>query len=189
MDNQQILHIIDRVKKGDYDAFTHLVDTHKDMVYSLCFKMTMSTEDAEEIAQDAFLKAYQGLYKFKGNSKFSTWLYQITYYTIINFLRKKKMKTGSDFSEANLKSDASVLEEIQQSERKKYIDQTLEHLNPNERAIITLYYLDEQRIEEIALITKLSEANVKVKLHRTRKKMYGILQKLLKNELNSLVQP
>lgn len=187
MKNQEILHIISLIKAGDANAYAQLVDAHKDMVYSLCLKMTNSNENAEEIAQDSFVKAYQGLHKFKGNAKFSTWLYQITYYTCINFLRKNKLVTTDVPSENFEDVSAEILDQIQQTERLNYISNAMAYLSPQERALITFFYLEERKIKEISIITKMSTANVKVKLHRTRKKLYGRLKLLLKNELNSLV--
>ncbi len=187
MNKKEISNIISQVKSGDQNAFVQLVDLYKDMVYSLCLKMTQSSADAEELAQDSFVKAFQSIHKFKGESKFSTWLYQIAYYTTINFLRKNKIETTYHFSEDWIESDKSIISDIQQSERKRYINQAFEYLKPDERAVITLFHLEEHSIEEIAEITKLSKSNVKVKIHRTRKKLYGIMQSLLKNEVNSLV--
>ncbi|NOQ71036.1 MAG: sigma-70 family RNA polymerase sigma factor [Crocinitomix sp.] len=187
MKNEEILHIISQIKAGDSNAFAQLVDTYKDMVYSLCLKMTNSTENAEEIAQDSFVKAFQGLQRFKGKAKFSTWLYQITYYTCINFLRKNKLDTSDVPLENFEDNSAEILDQIQQTERREYISKAMAYLSPTERALITFYYLEERTIKEIAIITKMSIANVKVKLHRTRKKLYGKLELLLKNEVNSLV--
>ncbi len=188
MDKQDVSNIISQIRAGDYNAFSILVDAHKDMVYSLCLKMTNSNENAEEIAQDSFVKAYQGLHKFKGKAKFSTWLYQITYYTCINFLRKNKLTTTTDFPDNFEDSTAEILDQIQQDERRNYISKALAHLEPEERALITFYYLEERPVKEISEIMKMSISNVKVKLHRTRKKLYGIMRFLLKNEVNSLVE-
>lgn len=187
MTNKEVLNIISQVKAGDYNAFALLVDAHKDLVYSLCLKMTNSNENAEEIAQDSFVKAYQGLQKFRGKAKFSTWIYQITYYTCINYLRKNKLSTTDDLPEKIEDENAEILDHIQQDEREHYISQALSYLEPEERALITFYHLEERPIKEIVIITEMTPSNVKVKLHRTRKKLYGIMQLLLKNEVNSLV--
>ena len=188
MNKEEVSNIISQIKGGDHNAFAILVEAYKDMVYSLCLKMTNSNENAEEIAQDSFVKAYQSIHKFKGHAKFSTWLYQITYFTCINFLRKNKLTTTSDLSENLTDTDAEILDQIQQDERQNYISKALTYLAPQERALITFFYLEERPINEISTITKLSASNVKVKLHRTRKKLYGIMQVLLKNEVNSLVE-
>lgn len=187
MDHKETTTWIDRAKKGDHKAFTFLVDSYKDMVYMLSLKMSKSTEDAEEIAQDAFIKAFRGINRFKGKSKFSTWLYQITYFTAINHLRKRKFETFELSAEDHAVKPETIFSALQHADRKKCIDEALNYLTPEERALITLYYLEENTIEEIAGITLLSVANVKVKIHRTRKKLYAIMHGLFKNELNSLV--
>ena len=85
---------IKSVQSGNVRAFSELVDSHKNMVYSLVLKMVKSSEDAEEVAQDSFVKAFKAIKQFKGESKFSTWLYKIAYFTAINHLRKNKMLTS-----------------------------------------------------------------------------------------------
>ena len=187
MDNEQIKHIIKRVQNGDSDAFAHLIHTYKEYVYALCFKLCQSQEDAEEVAQDTFVKAYKSIKTFKGKAKFSTWLYRIAYFTSLNHLRKNKLKTTNEFAYEPSDASNSGLDKIRESERSYYLNKALEHLKPTERAVIVLFYLEDHSIEEIAAITKLSTSNTKVKLHRTKKKLYGILNALLKNEVNSLV--
>lgn len=192
MSEEYILHIINRIKSGEADAFSDLVDTYKDFVFALCFKMTQSVEDAEEITQDTFVKAFKSIKTFKGKSKFSTWLYRIAYFTTINFLRKNQVKTVSqtELFEKGFEpvdEDESTLKNVSQEERSHYLNKALSYLKPQERAVIVLFYLEEHSIEEIAAITKLSKSNTKVKIHRTRKKLHDILNHLLKNEVHSLV--
>jgi RNA polymerase sigma factor (sigma-70 family) len=182
--NKEVNHIIQQFKTGDRTGFGELVAHYTSLVYALALKMADSTEDAEEITQDAFLKAYKGLAHFKGNSKFSTWLYQITYFTAINYLRKKKINTVDlSFDREDIAHENS-LKKLEQADREKYLTNAMSFLKPDERAIITLFHLEENTIEEVAAITKLSPSNVKVKVHRTRKKLYGILKVLLKSEIN-----
>ena len=85
---------IDKVLQGDTNAFAYLINKYKDMTYTLAIKIVKNHEDAEEVAQDSFLKAYQKIDSFKGNSKFSTWLYTIVYRTAITKIRKKKLETS-----------------------------------------------------------------------------------------------
>lgn len=187
MENSKIIEIISDVKSGEAQAFAKLVNEYKHMVYSLCLKMTNSVQDSEEICQDAFVKAYTSINTFKGQSKFSTWLYQIAYFTTINYLRKNKIKTTTKFNHTLIDSNESVLDDLQNQERMYFINKAFEFLKPNERVIITLYFLEEQSLKEIAEITKLSISNVKVILHRTKKKLYGIIKILLKDEVKSLI--
>jgi len=185
---QEVKDFIKRViDMDDHAAFATLVDAHKNRVYNLCLKMTRSTENAEEVAQDTFLKAYQRIRTFKGQSKFSTWLYSITYYTCLNYLRKHTVEMvplqnwdGEDESEGALAT-------IQLNEQKIYLQKAFTYLSAEEVALITLFYIEAHSIEEIEVITRLSKSSVKVKLHRTRKKLYRILNTLLKEEVRSLL--
>ena len=83
---------INKVINGDASAFAYLVDTYKNMVFSLAYKMTKNKEEAEEVSQDTFIKAFKNLSNFKGDSKFSTWLYRICYHTTLDAIKKNKKK-------------------------------------------------------------------------------------------------
>ena len=150
-------------------------------------KMAQNIEDAEEIAQDSFVKAFKGLNKFKKRSKFSTWLYQVTYFTAVNHLRKKKLEVDDQFVEIEQHAEDSIPDTLEQQDKKRLIEEGMKHLNPKERAVINLFYLEEMDTKEVAEITKMSVSNVKVSIHRARKKLYTIMNKLLKNELNSML--
>lgn len=180
--------IIKNVQQGNVQAFSKLVDRHKNMVYSLVLKMIGNTEDAEEVAQDTFLKAFKSIKQFKGQSKFSTWLYRITYFTAINYLRKNKMLTARIDMSSFSNQDKSIVEQLNQEDQKKYIKKALEYLKPIEKTLITLFYLDEFSNKEIEEITGLSQSNIKVTLLRTRKKLFGIMNKMLNNELETIIK-
>ncbi|MBN4071213.1 RNA polymerase sigma factor [Crocinitomix catalasitica] len=186
MELDAVEHIKKRLKEGDTSCFTPLVNEYKDLVYALALKISRSTEDAEEISQDTFIKAFKNLNTFRGDSKLSTWLYQITYFTAINHIRKKKVET-TDFEHLEAEADESIMDQIQKEDRSVFLQEAMGHLKPDERAVINLFYMEENSIEEVAKITRLTKANVKVKLHRSKKKLYGILSQIMKNELNSLV--
>ncbi|MEX0290363.1 MAG: RNA polymerase sigma factor, partial [Flavobacteriaceae bacterium] len=102
MSHNQDQHYIDRALSGDTRAFEVLIENYKHMVFTLALKMVKNREDAEEVAQDAFIKAYSALSTFKGDSKFSTWLYKIVYYRSLDYLKKNKRQlqtTAIDVSE------------------------------------------------------------------------------------------
>ncbi len=180
-----------KIKEGDPGAYAFLVNKHKKMAFNIALQLMGNREDAEEIAQDAFLKAYQALDKYKGDSKFSTWIYRIIYNTAISHLRKKKLDVSSideDFSvSVNVKSTQSALKDLQAVERKKYLGEALKRINGDDRSLITLFYLEENSVEEICSITGLNASNVKVKLHRARKKLYAVLEKALQGELKTIL--
>jgi RNA polymerase sigma-70 factor (ECF subfamily) len=165
---------IAKVINGDTNSFAYLVDSYKDMVYSLAYKMTKNKEESEEVSQDTFIKAYKNLNKFKGESKFSTWLYRIAYHTSLDQIKKNKNKSTSfEIHEVTLnqiQSTDDILQGIERKERAQIRDECLLRLPEEERSILWLFYYDEVSLKEIVEVTSLSEANVKVKLHRARKR-------------------
>ena len=178
---------IQKIQKGDNQAFAVLVDRYRDMVYTIIHRIVRNHEEAEEIAQDVFLKAFHSLDSFKGKSKFSTWLYRIAYNAAITRTRKKKIEMGAldeqlmeNYTQDEINEDIYTLDT---QEQKKFIDHVLAKLPEKEYLIITFYYKEECSIGEIAEITGLSESNVKVKLHRIRKKLYEDLDVLMKEKL------
>lgn len=182
---------IAKIKEGDPGAYAFLVNKYKKMAFNVALQLMGNREDAEEIAQDAFLKAYQALDSYKGESKFSTWIYRIIYNTAISRLRKKKINVSSideDFTASvNVKSTQSALQELRNDERKKYLGEALKQMNGDDRALITLFYLEENSVDEICSVTGLTASNVKVKLHRARKKLYTQLELALHGELKTIL--
>lgn len=171
MQEARIAHIINEVKAGNFRNFEEIIDAHKSMIFHLCFKMVSTAEDAEEIAQETFIKAFKSLPNFKGKSKFSTWLYQICYFTCISYLRKNKNQLSVERNVPEGVAEEPKESEVEKKEREQLIQQALNLLNPVDRAILSLYYLDEMDLNEVANITKLSKSNVKVRLHRARTKL------------------
>jgi RNA polymerase sigma factor (sigma-70 family) len=178
--------IIAKVLGGETAAFEILVNRYKDMAFSIARRVCSSAEDAEEVAQDAFLKAYQALDKFKQESKFSTWLYRIVTNTAISSTRKKKIAMASldeslieNFSEDDVQEN---LNHFSAEEQSRYVQEAMQQLNPQDSLLLNMFYTDDLSIEEIADVTGLSQTNVKVKLHRIRKKMYVLLSEMFKNQ-------
>ncbi|MEE4000392.1 sigma-70 family RNA polymerase sigma factor [Tenacibaculum sp. FZY0031] len=178
---------IDKILKGDTNAYAFLVEKYKVMVFSLALKMVKSREEAEEISQDTFIKAYRNLPKFKGESKFSTWLYKITYRTCLDSLKKNKEKyITNPIDEVvinRIQSTDGILEGIEQKERARVINSCLLSLPEEERSILWMFYFEELSLKEIVSVTDFSEANVKVKLHRARKSLLNIVEKKVAPEL------
>ncbi|MDI9310919.1 MAG: RNA polymerase sigma factor [Limnohabitans sp.] len=180
-------HYINLVLKGNTNSFTTLVDRYKDMVYTLALKMLNNKEEAEEIAQDTFIKVYHSLNKFKGESKFSTWIYKITYNTCLDTIKKNKKKQEvhyiEDFSEHQTKALESILDTIDDKEKNQAIQECINQLPNDEAFLLTLFYFDSQSVEEISKIMDINVSNIKVKLFRTRKKLASILQQRLAPEI------
>ncbi len=178
---------INRTLKGDTNAFSFLVEQYKGMVYSLALKMMKNREEAEEVSQDTFIKAYKKLDKFKGESKFSTWLYKITYRNCLDAIKKNKEKYRNDTIDEitiNKISEAeNILENLERKERAAVMNTCLLKLPEEERSILWMFYFEELSLKEIITVTDLSEANVKVKLHRARKRLLTIVKRDVEPEL------
>lgn len=174
------LTIINQVINGNTGLFSILVEKYKDMVFSLVVKIVRNREEAEEVAQDTFLKAYHHLGNFKNESRFSTWLFRIAYNTAISSTRKKTLITSviddnvvENYSVDNIREN---LESVDLTERIAILKDVIAYLPKEEQFLIQLFYFNKQSVEEICHISGLTESNVKVKLHRIRKKLYSTMQ-------------
>jgi RNA polymerase sigma-70 factor (ECF subfamily) len=180
--NDQIL--IQRTLQGDQNAFAQLVEKYKQPAFGIAYQITANREDAEEIAMDAFVKAYQALNTFKFESKFSTWLYRIAYNTAISKKRKKKLEfvaMDEHFTENYSEDDFTQgLQKLDNTEMIELIQRVMKSLPGEDAALMDLFYHQQLSIEEISHITSLSVSNVKVKLHRIRKRIFAAIQLLLK---------
>jgi RNA polymerase sigma factor (sigma-70 family) len=186
------LALITAVLAGHTAMYADLVKRHQRFVFTLAMRFAKNREDAEEIAQDCFVKAYRALGTFKHTAKFSTWLYTITYTTAMTFLRKKRLDTQS------INDDEQVLQlanngtdfDANDAERKSsyaYLNQAINMLLPDDAAIITLFYKGEQSLEEIGQALSMEPNTIKVKLHRARHRLKEKLQYLLKDEVRELI--
>lgn len=182
---------INKIIEGDVNAFSYLVDKYQHMVFTLAIRMLKSREKAEEVAQDAFVKAYKNLNSFKGDAKFSTWLYKIVYYACLDEIKKaKRAPYTEDIDKAsamNLDDTKSGLENLQDEDRKVLINSALSKLNEEEQVILTLFYFDELSLKELSKILDISADTIKVKLFRARKKMAELLKNVIEpNTLNAI---
>lgn len=178
--------------KGNHSAYQRLMNRHKTLVYTLALRLVGNTQEAEEVAQDAFVKAFGALHKFEGKSKFSTWLYSITYKTAISHLRsqsnKKALYNNREPEDYDMRSShLPQFSKLKADQRQRFICQAIATLPKEEGTIITLFYLHELSLKEIVKVMKISLSNAKVKLHRARKKLLPALQHLLKEELREIL--
>jgi RNA polymerase sigma factor (sigma-70 family) len=184
--------LITEVLSGNTKAYAELVKNHQRFVFTLALRFAKNREDAEEIAQDCFVKAYKALGTFKQTAKFSTWLYTITYTTSMSFLRKKQLNTQSindDESILQLPNNISSYQAdlVEQKSANLYLNMAINSLLPDDAAIITLFYLGEQSLEEIGQALHMEANTVKVKLHRARARLKEKMEVLLKDEVNELL--
>lgn len=183
--NDQI--IINQILEGDSNAFAVLVDRYKDLVFTLALRMIKNREEAEEVSQDTFIKVFKNLNKFKGKSKFSTWIYRVAYNTCLDRIKKLKREfnvvTIDEFTENQVKSLDNALDQIINDERKQDIQKCLQLLPSDDSFLLTLFYFEELSLEEISKVVGLTANNVKVKLFRSRKKLTTILREQLESEI------
>jgi len=178
------LFYIQRVKAGDIRAFSAIVANYQKMIFTIILKIVDNREDAEDIMQEVFVKVFKSLDQFKEESEFSTWLYRIAYNTTISELRKRKLSYVSINDNLDADNEEFSVEEASDGREIKlqYLDEALKKLPPDEIFLVTLFYFKEQSIETISEISNLSVANVKVKLHRIRKKLALEINRSLQNE-------
>src|ERR1700742_737255 len=148
------IELIEQTLAGNQAAYADLIKRHQRFVFTLALRFSKNREDAEEIAQDCFIKAYRSLSAFQKQSKFSTWLYTIVYTTSMTFLRKKRVDTDSiddenTYLQLENQSGGMVNNVAETKSRSYYLQQAIEQLLPDDAAIITLFYMGEQSLEEI----------------------------------------
>ncbi len=174
------INIIAAVLSGNTREYSHLVSRYQNMVYGIGLKFLNDSNDAEDLAQEVFIKVYKSLAKYKGDSKFSTWIYRVAYNTALDKVKSSRYKHSRRLDEINeqeIADDTVVTESEGTDFRKDLIKRAIDKLPADQQVIISLFYFEELSLKEIALITKFTEANVKVKLHRSRKKLYDLLEK------------
>jgi RNA polymerase sigma factor (sigma-70 family) len=183
--------IISRVLKGEQNAYAELVNRYQAYVFTLVLRMIKSREDAEEVAQDVFIKAYRSLADFRGESKFSTWLYTIANTTTITFLRKKKLDVHSldnekVFEVADSKDSGFRANLVEQKSRVNMVNEAIAMLSSDDAEIITLFYKAEQNLEEISRILRLETNTAKVRLHRARTRLKEKMEKNFSEEIKNI---
>ncbi|WP_419700357.1 RNA polymerase sigma factor [Mucilaginibacter sp. NFX135] len=186
------IELIEQTLAGNQSAYADLVKRHQRFVFTLAMRFAKGREDAEEIAQDCFIKAYRSLASFQGQSKFSTWLYSIVYTTAMTFLRKKRVATDSiddenTFIQVESRESGYDTNNIENKSRSFYLNQAIAQLLPDDATIITLFYKGEQSLEEIAQALGMETNTVKVKLFRARQRLKEKLEQNLKQEVKELI--
>ena len=172
--------LVERAQRGDKNAFAQIVETYQTPVYNLAYRMLGNANDAEDAAQETFLRGYAQLRKFHADQKFATWLLSIDAHYCIDRLRRRRFLWISlEDSPLNdtLMSDAAELDDgLLRQESQQQIEKQLERLTPPSRLVVVLRYWHDQSIEEIAKTTGDSISAVKVKLYRARQALAKVLQ-------------
>jgi RNA polymerase sigma-70 factor (ECF subfamily) len=180
--------LIQQALAGRQAAFATLVNRYERYAFTLALRMVKNREDAHEVAQDSFLRVFRYLPDFRGEAKFSTWLYKIVYSTALNFLRKKvpDIQSLDDENRPIKLADAGAPDAahaMEQADRNTALQQAIARLSSDDAAIITLFYLYEHSLDEICEITNLTMTNAKTKLCRARQRLKGIVESNFASEL------
>lgn len=168
---------IKRILRGETELYGYFLDTYGQRIFTLVQQIVSNREDAEDLTQDIFVKAFESLKNYRGDCQFITWIYRIAYNMTNSALRKNKQRQellSADESmpeTADTDSSFDFADEEEHDERIEDLQLALSWLTAEERALITLFYYENKSIEDCAYITGLSEANTKVRLHRIRKKL------------------
>ena len=186
------IELIEQTLAGDQSAYADLVKRHQRFVFTLAMRFAKTREDAEEIAQDCFIKAYRSLASFQRQSKFTTWLYSIVYTTAMTALRKKRVDTDSiddenTFIQIENQTGGYDVNNVENKSRSYYLNQAIAQLLPDDATIITLFYNGEQSLEEIGQTMGMDPNTVKVKLFRARQRLKEKLERNLKGEVKELI--
>lgn len=185
------IQLVQATIQGDQVAFRSLVERYQGFVFSIALKILKNREEAEEAAQDTFVKAYRALASFGQRSKFSTWLYQIAYRAALDKYRARPKASQSLHDEQShlqiADGEASPFQKVKNKNTASLIRQALGEMKPEDATLLTLYYLNEQSVKEISEVTGLTVSNVKVKLFRLRNTLKTILENNLKHEIKNLI--
>ena len=186
MNNQDETTYIERILAGETNLFSYFVNSYSNSIYSLIVHIVLTNEDAEELTQDSFLKAFKKLDSFKGDCSFSTWLFRIAYNTAISATRKKKIvfPTVDETMMESVPDEAiETFFDLDENEIKlQKLEEAIAKLNVEEKTLIMLFYTEDKSVAELARVLDLTSENVKVKLYRVRKKLYVLMTKGNENE-------
>jgi len=183
--------LIAEVLAGKSQSYAVLVSRYQNLVFSIALRYVPAREDAEEVAQDVFVKAYRSLSGFKGASKFSTWLYTIATTTCLSFLRKKKLDVHSLDNE-KLMARVEAMDggnnaaAIEQKSRVQMVQEAIKLLSADDAQVLLLFYKGEQSLEEMAKVLGKEVNAVKVQLHRARGRLKEKMEKHFSQEVKDI---
>ena len=181
---------VQRVQAGDVAAFDALILKYRERVYGIVYNMTSNREDAADLTQDAFIKAFQSIHRFSGHSSFFTWLYRIAVNSTLTHLRKAKLRTFFSFEKINDEDKTAELvnqlTDKKGGDRELFIRELQEKLNEammklsiKHRTVVTLFEVEGLSHEEIAEIMECSVGTVRSRLHYAKQLLQGELQRYL----------
>ena len=184
-----------RARAGDREAFRVLVERHSRNVFRLAFRMTRSEEDAEDVVQETFLKAYRSLPRFAGHSEFSTWIHSIAVNMTLNFLKKRgrRFHLSLDDMDGSVQNDKEFLEltstsspvrEADLSELQRRLNEAMMKLSEDHRAVVTMFHIQGMPHAEISKILRVSEGTVRSRLFYANRQLQNYLDEFRKNPVS-----
>lgn len=185
MSHDPDLPLIDRILAGEQAVYATIVDRYKRYVYTIAFKVLLDSADAEEAAQDAFVKTFHYLKGFNRQSKFSTWLYRIAFNTAITHKRRQR-KQHRSLDDFDVGVHAQGEGYMEHRDKSRFLDLALSRLGELDRTALTLFYLKEFSLEEIADIMGIQANTIKVRIHRARQRVAEELKRILQQEALTL---
>lgn len=183
--------LVNRARNGDLSAYDELVRRYQERIYATVYHMTSNHEDANDLAQEAFIKAYQALKSFKGGSSFYTWVYRIAVNKTINFLKQRKNRSQMSLNDVDfnaehdpdlvaLISDKTPRREANLSELQEKLNEAMQKLSDSHRLVVTLHDVQGLSHEEIAKIMDCNVGTVRSRLFYARQQLQGYLADYLK---------
>jgi len=179
------IELVEKALRGERSGYAALVNRHKTYAFSIALRIVKNKEEAEEVTQDSFLKAFRALGQFRHEAKFSTWLYRIVYTTALNYLRRycpETVELDSQLSDQLPSYQPDSADLLDQKIKKKYLDLAFSKLKAEDAIILQLFYIDEKSLDEIATIMDLETNTVKIRLHRARPRLRLCLESIMNNE-------
>lgn len=177
--------LIDRILAGDKQAYAVLVDRYKSYAFTIAFKILDNRAEAEEAAQDSFIKAFHYLNGFSRKAKFSTWLYRIVFNTAISYKRKDKQVFQS-IENSIVEYSEQADKDMERADKQVFVAQAMEKLNEADKLAIQLFYIQEFSLDEVADLMGQPTNTIKVRIHRARQRLADELTKVLKQEVLTL---
>lgn len=163
---------VQQVLSGNTSAFGYFVETYQDMAITIAYRICGNRQDAEDVVQESFVKAYRNLHSFRSESKFSSWLYRIVYNTAVTHTKTKVWVSDLELELTHINKESADFDtetQIFAAEQTEMVQNVLDKMPKGDALLLTLYYMEDNSIKDIAKIVGLNETNVKVKLFRARK--------------------
>ena len=167
--------LIARILDGHAEDYGYFLERYSQEAFAIVVRLVPQQEDAEELVQDAFVRAFNRLDTFEGRSTFSTWICRIAYTTAISWLRKRRMKYLSIDDQPKL-TDTEVDEAFDDESRIEDLRRAITLLKPDEQTLITLFYYDNRPLSDIAYILDAEPNTLATRLHRIRRKLYLLMK-------------